>query len=107
MEKMILMIINLKHLILDKFSFNSYLSCNDIINIKTNKICFSSTSSDKQTLYIVIFHLYNEYSKMKIGLAHNNKTNIIGKVKYDKVIVNRRIIFANCFLSSCASEYRG
>ena len=51
---------------LDKFSFNANLLYNDLINFNSNQICFSTVSTDKETLYIIIFYFYNEYTKMVI-----------------------------------------
>ena len=51
---------------LDKYSFNGNLLFNDIIQIKSYQICFSSTSNDKNILYIVIFNFYNNYDFMNI-----------------------------------------
>ena len=51
---------------LDKFSFNANLLYNDLINFNSNQICFSTVSTDKETLYIIIFNFYNEYTKMVI-----------------------------------------
>ena len=51
---------------LEKFSFNANLLYNDLINIKANQICYTTVSVDKETLYIIIFNFYNEYTKMVI-----------------------------------------
>ena len=51
---------------LDKYSFNGNLLFNDIIQIKSYQICFSSTSNDKDILYIVIFNFYKNYYCMNI-----------------------------------------
>ena len=50
----------------EKYNFNYNLYLNDIIKIKENQICFSSTSLNKENLYIVIFNFYDSYSKLKI-----------------------------------------
>ena len=49
-----------------KYAFNYNLHLNDIIKIKENQICYSSTSLNKENIYIVIFNFYDSFSKLKI-----------------------------------------
>ena len=51
---------------LNKYIFNPNLFLNDIIKLKENYICFSSTSQDKEILYIVVLYFYNNYNKLVI-----------------------------------------
>ena len=44
---------------LNKKSFHSYSLLNDIIKISNTKLCFISTSTDKQELYIVLLNIFN------------------------------------------------
>jgi len=57
---------NFQNFILDKFDFNANLLYNDLININSNQICFTSVSKDKKNLYITVFYFYDEYNKMVI-----------------------------------------
>ena len=51
---------------LNKFDFNANILYNDLININSNQICFTTISTDKKIIYIIIFHFYQEYTKMVI-----------------------------------------
>ena len=57
---------NFQNFILNQFDFNANLLYNDLININSNQICFTSVSKDKRNLYITIFYFYNEYTQMVI-----------------------------------------
>ena len=79
-------------LILEELTFNTNFSLNDIIKISDGKVCFMSTSKNKEILYIVllnnfendklsiryysffIYKLYNQkfLSEMKLHLYNNN-----------------------------------
>ena len=50
----------------NKYIFNPNLLLNDIIKLKNSQYCFSSTSPDKEILYIVILYFYNDYNKLVI-----------------------------------------
>ena len=50
----------------NKMSFNSHAMTNDIIKLNDNKFCFISTSSNKQSLIIVIFNIYDNDNYMTI-----------------------------------------
>ena len=51
---------------IDKISFNNDNILNDLVKLNDSQICFVSTSSDKLSLYVVIFSLYNNDLKMNI-----------------------------------------
>jgi len=57
---------NFQSFSLDKYDFNANFLYNDLINLNSNQICFTSASIDKKTLYIIIFYFYKEYTKMVI-----------------------------------------
>ena len=57
---------NFEKFTLDKFKFNAHVSYNDLINIKSNQICFTTISENKEILYIIIFNFYNNYTKFVI-----------------------------------------
>ena len=57
---------NFKNFTLDKFNFNANVSYNDLININSYQICFTTISTDKTIIYIIIFNFYKEYTKMVI-----------------------------------------
>ena len=43
-----------KEITLDKYSFNSYMSLNDVVKINSEKFCFISTDTNKEKLFITI-----------------------------------------------------
>ena len=56
---------------LDKVNINSYifntdLNLNDIIKLENDVICFSSISTDKEILYIIMLTIFDNKSKVKI-----------------------------------------
>ena len=48
--------------------FNTDLSLNDIIKVEDNKVCFSTTSENKDILYIIIIEVYNNNISIKYYL---------------------------------------
>ena len=48
-----------KEITFDKYSFNSYMSLNDVVKINNQKFCFISTDTDKEKLFIVIIKIKN------------------------------------------------
>ena len=60
---------------LNKYDFYPDLNSNDIIKINSTIIYFSSTSKNKEILYIVKFNFYNNFTKFVIRyyiIALNN-----------------------------------
>ena len=55
------------HISLTKVQFNPDISLNDLMKINDTKICFASVSPDKNILYIIIFNLFDEDTKMMIN----------------------------------------
>ena len=49
---------NFKETILDKKKFNINILLNDIIKISDNRICFISTSDDRNVLYIILIDIF-------------------------------------------------
>jgi len=84
---------------LNKFKFNANLLYNDLINIKTNQICFTTVSEDKKTLYIIIFNFYNEYTKMAIRYYSIKLYELYHKI----ILFDLRIIEFGNFISLTSS----
>ena len=76
-----------------------YLLYNDLININSNQICFTSVSKDKKTLYITIFYFYNEYTKMVIRYYSIKLYELYHK----KILLDLRISEFGNFLSLASS----
>ena len=55
-----------ENIIIDKVNLNNNFMLNDLIKLNENKICLISPSNDKLSLYVVVFSLYDNYSKMNI-----------------------------------------
>jgi len=90
---------NFQSFSLDKYDFNANLLFNDLININSNQICFTSASSDKKTLYIIIFYFYNEYTKMVIRYYSIKLYELYHK----KILLDLRISEFGNFLSLTSS----
>ena len=90
---------NFEKFTLDKYNFNANTSYNDLINIKSNQICFSTISPNKETLYIIIFNFYNEYTKMVIRYYSIKLYELYNK----KILFDLRIIEFGNFLSLTSS----
>ena len=93
---------------LNKKSFNSYTLLNDIIKISNSKLCFISTSTDKDELYIVLLNIFNSnqiiirYYQIEIYELYNFKFLLEMAVHP----YNNYIAFAFCFCrqSQCKSK---
>ena len=57
---------NFNNFTLDKIDFNANVLYNDLININSNRICFTTISTNKKIIYIIIFSFYQEYTKLVI-----------------------------------------
>ena len=90
---------NFETFTLDKFNFNANAIYNDLINIKSNQICFSTISPNKETLYIIIFNFYNTYTKMVIRYYSIKLYELYNK----KILLDLRIIEFGNFLSLTSS----
>ena len=90
---------NFEEFTLNKFSFDANLLYNDLINIKTNQICFTTVSKDKGTLYIIIFNFYNKYTKMVIRYYSIKLYELYQK----KILFDLRITEFGNFLSLTSS----
>ena len=90
---------NFEKFTLDKFTFNANALYNDLINIKSNQICFTTISPDKETLYIIIFNFYNKYTKMVIRYYSIKLYELYHK----NILFDLRIIEYGSFLSLTSS----
>ena len=67
----------IKEIILNKTHFYSNIMMNDIIKLTNNKICFCSTSEQKDKIYIILINLFDEikykirYYKIEILQLYN------------------------------------
>ena len=84
---------------LDKYSFNPNLHLNDVIKLGTNQICFSSTSPEKEILYIVIFNFYENFSKFVIRYYTIKLYELYNK----KILFDLKLIKYNDYLSLSSS----
>ena len=84
---------------LDKYNFNSNLHLNDVIKLGTNQICFSSTSPEKEILYIVIFNFYENFSKFVIRYYTIKLYELYNK----KILFDLKLIKYNDYLSLSTS----
>ena len=77
---------------------------NDLIKINDNRFAFITVSSDQFVLYILIFDLYDSYSKMKIRIYQPN----LNKYKYVKeistTIYNNYLAFSSTVILSSSSN---
>jgi len=90
---------NFEKFTLEKFNFNANALYNDLINFKSNQICFTAISPNKETLYIIIFNFYNECTKMVIRYYSIKLYELYNK----KVLFDLRIIEFGNFLSLTSS----
>ena len=88
-----------KNFTLDKYNFNAKVSYNDLININSNQICFTTISTDKSIIYIIIFNFYNEYSKMVIRYYSIKLYELYNK----KILLDLRISEFSNFISLTSS----
>ena len=84
---------------INKYSFNSYLHLNDLIKINENQICFSSTASDKNILYIITFNFYDDYNQFVIRYYTIKLYELYNKIFLFEI---KAIKFGN-YLSLCCS----
>ena len=84
---------------LNKYNFNYNLHLNDMIKIKDNQICFSSTNNDKDTLYIVIFNFYNDYEKFVIRYYEIKLYDLYHK----KILFEIKLAKYGDYISLCTS----
>ena len=56
----------LNNIELKEYIFNTKLHLNDLIKLSDDIICFSSVSTDKETLYIVTLNIFEDNQKVKI-----------------------------------------
>ena len=84
---------------LNKYSFNPNLHLNDVVKFQTNQICFSSSSPNKEILYIVIFNFYNNYSKFVIRYYKIKLYELYNK----KILFELKVIQFNDYLSLSSS----
>ena len=47
-------------IVLKKYIFNNNILLNDLIKINEKKIVFSATLQDKETLYIIVFNIFED-----------------------------------------------
>ena len=57
---------NLNEVQISSYIFETHINLNDIIKLSNNFICFSSISTNKDILYIVMLNIFEEQSKVKI-----------------------------------------
>ena len=90
---------------LDKIDFNNYYLLNDIIKISDNKICFTSTSEERDKLYIVIIRIMNtekvvlRYYSIAIYKLNNYKFLFEMRLFLYKNFIS--FAFSFCPLQSC------
>ena len=104
---------NLNLIELNYASLNSHFLYNDIIKINDEKFCFSSTSIDKEKLYILVANLYNldenlllNYYKINLFELYNHK--ILSQLKL--ILYNNQhvsLLFNNCQNKDCDSNNTG
>ena len=91
---------------------NSNTFLNDMMKISDNKICIISITSDKNILYLIILHLFDNDSKMMINY-YKNEINNDHKVQiyrnFKAFLYNTYICFgfSYCNDTNCASHYAG
>ena len=101
---------NLSHIEPKYCELNSYFLYNDIIKINDQKFCYTSISTDKEKLYILIGNLYNSdksfllnYYKINLFELYNHK--ILSQLKL--ILYNNQhisILFNNCQQKDCDSN---
>ena len=84
-----------------KAEFNSYVTLNDLIKLNEFQICFVSTTSEKETLNIVIFNLYNNDENMTIRY-YSIKKEKLNKIKFYEEL---KVSLYNNFISLAFSHY--
>ena len=52
--------LSISEISLSQYTFNSSSLLNDIVKLSTTKLCFISTSSSKETLYIILLNIFNK-----------------------------------------------
>ena len=86
-------------LILEELTFNYSFSLNDIIKISDGKVCFMSTSKEKEILYIVLINNFNNnqlsirYYSFYIYKLYNQK--FLSEMKLH--LYNNNLVFGYCF----------
>jgi len=90
---------NFNNFTLDKFNFNANVSYNDLININSNQICFTTISIDKTIIYIIIFNFYEEYTKVVIRYYSIKLYELYNK----KILFDLRISEFRNFISLTSS----
>ena len=90
---------NFNNFTLDKFDFNANVVYNDLININSNQICFTTISPDKKIIYIIIFHFYQEYTKMMIRYYTIKLYELYNK----KILLDLRLNLFGNFISLTSS----
>ena len=99
-----------QEIILDKKEFNMESAFNDLIRVNENKVCFISTSENKDKMFIVLLSLYGTSNK-NVGIRYYTvDTFSVYTFKFYKNIranlYNNFISFAFsfCRTSNCASD---
>jgi hypothetical protein len=93
-------------IVLNKFDFNYTLMLTDIIIIKENLLCLSSTEKGRETLIIVLINFYNEneynlrYYLIDIFKLYNHKIFLDMKLH----LFNNNIIFGFSFCKSSVCD---
>ena len=97
-------------IVLSEVELNSDTSLNDIMKVNDHKLCFVSVSPGKNILYIIIFILYDEDSKMMINYYNINIFELHKILLYSelRVFLYRDFIslgFSHCYdTSECNSD---
>ena len=99
---------NIDEIDLDKKSFNYYYLLNDIIKISDNKICFISTSNNRDELYIVLINIFDTNNLAiryySVGINNLYKFKFFSEIKlhlYKKFI---SFAFNFCTRGNCKNQ---
>ena len=97
------------NILIDKVNLNNNFMLNDLVKLNENQICFVSSSTDKLYLYIVVFSLYNDYSKMNIryysiAMWNDYKHIFFKEIKSSLYKNFLSIAYSHCPQLNCTSD---
>ena len=85
---------------IEDYNFQALISLNDLIKLNSNRFILVTSSDDYQTLFILLFDIYNNYQNMKIRIYNAYLTEYIISKELSTIIYNDLLILTSTAIDS-------
>ena len=79
--------------------FQAIITLNDLIKINSNRFILITSLSDFQTIFIILFDIYNNYENMKIRIYNMNLNEYMLTKELSSIIYNDFLILSTTIIS--------